>query len=183
MWGKASILKEGHSLAPYSASVSVASAARPKVRIRGLRKVFRVRQRAVEALATVDLDVGSGEFVAIVGPSGCGKTTLLRILAGLETASDGEFSVERAAGRDLPLNSMVFQEQSIFPWMSVRDNVAFGLKARGVARRARPGRIKDQVDIAAIYARPRDVAAVRSSAPYGELFARIWRELRTEIAA
>jgi len=292
MWGKASILKEGHSLAPYSASVSVASAARPKVRIRGLRKVFRVRQRAVEALATVDLDVGSGEFVAIVGPSGCGKTTLLRILAGLETASDGEFSVERAAGTDRPLNSMVFQEQSIFPWMSVRDNVAFGLKARGVARRARyeavlpmihaiglegfedalphqlsggmkqrvslarafandpeillmdepfaaldeqtklvmqaellriwegasgrpgesatrktvvyvthsideaivladrvvvlsarPGRIKDQVDIAAIYARPRDVAAVRSSAPYGELFARIWRELRTEIAA
>src|SRR5438094_7584309 len=137
MWGKASILKEGHSLAPYSASVSVASAARPKVRIRGLRKVFRVRQRAVEALATVDLDVGSGEFVAIVGPSGCGKTTLLRILAGLETASDGEFSVERAAGTDRPLNSMVFQEQSIFPWMSVRDNVAFGLKARGVARRAR----------------------------------------------
>src|SRR5438309_11250528 len=134
MWGKASILKEGHSLAPYSASVSVASAARPKVRIRGLRKVFRVRQRAVEALATVDLDVGSGEFVAIVGPSGCGKTTLLRILAGLDTASDGESSVVRAAGTDRPLNSMVFQEQSIFPWLSVRDNVAFGLKAQGVRR-------------------------------------------------
>ena len=60
---------------------------------------------------------------------------------------------------------------------------AIVLADRVVVLSARPGRIKDQVDIAAIYARPRDVAAVRSSAPYGELFARIWRELRTEIAA
>ena len=258
------------------------------MRIRGLRKAFVVRRSVVEALASVDLDVASGEFVAIVGPSGCGKTTLLRILAGLEAASEGSFVVERVAEDGRPLNAMVFQEQSIFPWMSVRDNVAFGLKARGVARRARydavlpmiravglegfedalphqlsggmkqrvslarafandpeillmdepfaaldeqtklvlqaellriwdrpdargarktvlyvthsideaivladrivvmtarPGRIKDVIDISAIYARPRDVASVRSSAPYGELFARIWRELRPEIAA
>src|SRR5207245_10736739 len=60
---------------------------------------------------------------------------------------------------------------------------AIVLADRIVVLSARPGRIKDQVDVAAIYQRPRDVAGVRSSAPYGELFARIWRELRTEVAA
>jgi len=128
-----------HAAGPILHRVVVASPARsmPKVRIEGLRKQFTVRDRTFDALAPIDLEVRSGEFVAIVGPSGCGKTTLLRILAGLERASAGRFVVEREPGGARPLNAMVFQEQSIFPWMSVVNNVAFGLKARGVAGRAR----------------------------------------------
>jgi NitT/TauT family transport system ATP-binding protein len=117
--------------------MALASPAEQKVRIGGLRKEFTVRGRTFEALAPIDLEVRSGEFVAIVGPSGCGKTTLLRILAGLERATSGDFVVDRERGSTRPPNAMVFQEQSIFPWMSVVDNVAFGLKARGLARRAR----------------------------------------------
>ncbi len=116
-----------------------------KIRIRGLRKRFMVRGQPVDALAGIDLDIGGGEFFCIVGPSGCGKTTLLRILAGLETRTAGriEVSSDQSGDHDRsgrgnatlrPLNSMVFQEQSIFPWMSVRDNVAFGLKARGFSK-------------------------------------------------
>lgn len=103
--------------------------------IRGLGKTFDGNQR-VEALLAVDLAVRQGEFLCIVGPSGCGKTTLLRILAGLEqpTAGSVEFDIQRD---DRPLQSMVFQEQSVFPWLTVLDNVAFGLTVRGVARRDR----------------------------------------------
>src|SRR5262249_40873933 len=82
-------------------------------------------------------EIRAGEFFCIVGPSGCGKTTLLRILAGLEKQTAGVIELIRDPGSDRPLNSMVFQEQSVFPWMSVRDNIAFGLKARGYSRRAR----------------------------------------------
>jgi NitT/TauT family transport system ATP-binding protein len=117
--------------------VRLASATEAKVSIRALRKDFVVRGRTIEALAPADLDVRAGEFIAVVGPSGCGKTTLLRILAGLERATAGEFAVQREPSSDRPLNAMVFQEQSIFPWMSVRDNVAFGLKARGMSKRDR----------------------------------------------
>jgi NitT/TauT family transport system ATP-binding protein len=103
--------------------------------IRGLGKTFEGSQR-VEALAAVDLSVRQGEFLCIVGPSGCGKTTLLRILGGLEQPTAGlvEFDIQHD-GR--PLQSMVFQEQGVFPWLTVLDNAAFGLTVRGVARRDR----------------------------------------------
>src|SRR5207237_8054314 len=94
----------------------------PKVRLRGVTKQFTVKGRPIDALAGIDLDIRAGEFFCIVGPSGCGKTTLLRILAGLETQSAGTIEVIRDPGSERPLNSMVFQEQSVFPWMSVRDN-------------------------------------------------------------
>lgn len=81
------------------------------------------------ALSNVTLRVEKGQFCCIVGPSGCGKTTLLRIVAGLEQHSSGELEVFHY-DRNKPLNSMIFQEQSIFPWMTVRDNVAFGLLMR-----------------------------------------------------
>src|SRR5438552_2497533 len=250
-----------------------------------------VRGQPVDALAGIDLDIRAGEFFCIVGPSGCGKTTLLRILAGLETLTDGATEVVRdASGADgrgsateRPLNSMVFQEQSIFPWMSVRDNVAFGLKARGFSKRqryvvaddfiskvgltgferalphqlsggmkqrvsiarafandpevllmdepfaaldeqtklilqaellriwdelrktvvyvthsideaivladrvlimsARPGRIKEVIDVGQVFGRPRVVEVVKSSPQYGELFGRVWAQLRDEVQA
>ena len=113
-----------------------------KIVLEGVRKRFALKGRAVIALAGIDLKIRAGEFFCIVGPSGCGKTTLLRILAGLETKSAGTIEIHRDAnaGGDTqlrPLNSMIFQEQSIFPWKNVRDNVAFGLKARGFPRRER----------------------------------------------
>jgi NitT/TauT family transport system ATP-binding protein len=77
----------------------------------------------------------------IVGPSGCGKTTLLRILAGLETASAGTIEVDVPAGSDRPDNSMVFQGDSIFPWMTVWQNAAYGLRMR----KAPAATIKDVV--------------------------------------
>src|SRR3989442_1265195 len=133
MCGNASIFM----LRAYSPRMALGSPVGQKVHIGGLRKEFTVRGRTFEALAPIDLEVRAGEFVAIVGPSGCGKTTLLRILAGLERSSGGAFAVDRERGSTRPLNAMVFQEQSIFPWMSVVDNVAFGLKARGMARSSR----------------------------------------------
>ena len=257
-----------------------------KVRLRGIKKHFFVRGRPVDALAGISLEIGAGEFFCIVGPSGCGKTTLLRILAGLEQQSSGTIEVVRDAGngRDRrPLNAMVFQEQSIFPWMSVRDNVAFGLKAQGVGKAeryrfvepyirtvglagfedalphqlsggmkqrvsiarafandpeillmdepfaaldeqtklilqaellriweetrktvlyvthsideaivladrilvmsARPGRIKEIVEVREVFGRPRQVEQVKSSPQYGELFGRVWTQLRDEVTA
>ncbi len=263
----------------------------PKVRIRDLHKQFVLRGRTVEALAGIDLDIRSGEFFCVVGPSGCGKTTLLRILAGLESSTTGTIEIGRDSdpasstrqrtAPERPLTSMVFQEQSIFPWMTVRDNVAFGLKAQGLNRAqryalarpviaqvgldgfddalphqlsggmkqrvsiaralatdpeillmdepfaaldeqtklilqsellrvwdhtrktvvyvthsideaimladrvlvmtGRPGRTKDLVDVADAFGRPRQVEAVRSSTQYGELFARVWGQLRDEV--
>jgi NitT/TauT family transport system ATP-binding protein len=257
-----------------------------KMRLREVRKRFVVRGRPVEALDGISLDIGAGEFLCVVGPSGCGKTTLLRILAGLETRSSGSIDIARDSApgaAERPLNSMVFQEQSIFPWMNVRDNIAFGLKARGVGRReryqiaepyihkvglsgfedalpyqlsggmkqrvsiarafatdpeillmdepfaaldeqtklilqaellrvwdetrktvvyvthsideaivladrilvmsARPGRIKDVLDVASVFGRPRRVEEVKASPQYGELFGRVWGQLRDEVRA
>ncbi|MHB0980837.1 MAG: ABC transporter ATP-binding protein [Thermoleophilia bacterium] len=105
-----------------------------KIAIKGLTKEFVTKDRVVTAVKDVDLTIDEGEFVCIVGPSGCGKTTLLRILADLETETRGDIRITR---RDpsKPLNSMVFQEQSIFPWMSVRKNIGFGLKCRRVNKK------------------------------------------------
>jgi NitT/TauT family transport system ATP-binding protein len=85
----------------------------------------------VVALDNVSLTIPRGQFVCIVGPSGCGKTTLLRIVAGLEQLSFGEVRVARDSPTT-PISSMIFQEQSLFPWMTVRDNVAYGLRMRHI---------------------------------------------------
>jgi NitT/TauT family transport system ATP-binding protein len=104
-----------------------------KIAIAGLFKTFMTRTGPFTALDGISLDIARGNFCTIVGPSGCGKTTLLRILAGLETATAGEVTI---VGDDptKPLNAMVFQGESIFPWMTVWNNAAYGLKMRGAAR-------------------------------------------------
>jgi NitT/TauT family transport system ATP-binding protein len=91
------------------------------------------RTETVRAIDHVDLTVRDHEFLVIVGPSGCGKSTLLRILAGLERHRGGEV-VLRHAESQKSLANMVFQEASAFPWMSVRDNIGYGLRMRGVPR-------------------------------------------------
>ncbi len=105
-----------------------------KIVLQELTKEFKVKNGVLTAVDHVNLRVREGEFLCIVGPSGCGKTTLLRILAGLETATSGQMRIAQR-NPDKPLNSMVFQDQSIFPWMSVRKNISFGLECRGVDRR------------------------------------------------
>jgi NitT/TauT family transport system ATP-binding protein len=104
------------------------AAVRPAIRIRDLVKTFG----ELVAVDHVSIDIAPGEFFMIVGPSGCGKTTLLRILAGLESASSGTIEVDVPAGSDRPDNSMVFQGDSIFPWMTVWQNAAYGLRMRKV---------------------------------------------------
>ena len=259
-----------------------------KVKLHGIHRIFQLGRKSVVAIAPVNLEIRQGEFLCIVGPSGCGKTTLLRILAGLEQESGGEIEFihdehPSVLGKPRRANSMVFQEHGIFPWMSVRDNVAFGLKAQGVFKKqryeiadqfiqkvglghfmdaypnqlsggmkqrvriarafandpeillmdepfaaldeqtkillqgellriweethktvvyvthsideaivlsdrvlimtARPGRIKEIIDIAQFFPRPRDVEQIKSSATYGEVYGRIWSALKEEVFA
>ena len=87
------------------------------------------------ALQATDLEVAENDFVTILGPSGCGKSTLLRIVAGLDQPSSGEVRLagQRITGPGAD-RGMVFQSYTLFPWLSVRDNVCFGLRERGVAR-------------------------------------------------
>lgn len=114
---------------------------REKIRIDQLSKRFETRVGPVDALQGVSLTIPEGQFCCIVGPSGCGKTTLLRILAGLENPSGGRFDMHHQDPQK-PLRSMVFQEQSVFPWMTVEQNIAYGLRMRQVDRKT----IRDTVD-------------------------------------
>lgn len=113
---------------------AVASPSRqPLVRIRGLGRVFETAAGPVTAIRDVDLDLRRGEFLAIVGPSGCGKTTLLRIIAGLESPTSG--TIESNGSLDgKTANAMVFQGRSVFPWMTVEQNAAYGLSIRGTGK-------------------------------------------------
>ncbi len=99
--------------------------ARTAIRIRDLRKTFG----PLTAIDGISLDIAHGEFFMIVGPSGCGKTTLLRILAGLDSVTSGTIEIE-TPNSQRPVNSMIFQGESIFPWMTVWANAAYGLKMR-----------------------------------------------------
>jgi len=103
-------------------------------------KVFPSLPQDVVALKDVSLDVGDEQFVCIVGPSGCGKSTLLRIIARLERPTSGrvQFDLRRQPGQLRA--AMVFQDLGLFPWMTVLDNVAFGLEMQGVRRAERQGR-------------------------------------------
>ena len=99
-----------------------------------LESVSKVYPNGVRAVNAVDLEIYEGEFVVLVGPSGCGKTTLLRMLAGLEDVSDGVLLIDDVDVTDMPPQqrdiAMVFQNYALYPHMTVRDNLAYGLKLR-----------------------------------------------------
>jgi ABC-type nitrate/sulfonate/bicarbonate transport system ATPase subunit len=86
------------------------------------------------ALEPVDLSVDDNDFIAILGPSGCGKSTLLRIVAGLDRPSSGRVRLDgKAVAGPGPERGMVFQSYTLFPWLTVRQNICFGLREKGVA--------------------------------------------------
>jgi multiple sugar transport system ATP-binding protein len=114
------------------------------IRLEGLTKVFGDGTRAVDG---IDLEIGDGEFMVLVGPSGCGKSTLLRLVAGLDEATAGRVvlgdrDVTRALERDRDM-AMVFQNYALYPHMTVRENLAFGLRLRKMPRPERARRVDE----------------------------------------
>lgn len=104
-----------------------------KVHLDHVSKVFPSHDGELIALDDVALTIAQSEFVAIVGPSGCGKSTLLRLAAGIHRPTTGNVIIEQSLpGR--PESAMVFQEHALFPWLSVRDNVMFGPRNRGIGK-------------------------------------------------
>src|SRR5215510_14705659 len=108
-----------------------------QVTLRGVTKVFpaAVDGNPVHALGPIDIEIRKGEFFAVVGPSGCGKSTLLELIAGLTAPTEGEIEFEgRAIGQNVPDGvGVVFQEDACFSWLSVRENIEFGLRQKNVA--------------------------------------------------
>ena len=108
------------------------------IELHGVDIHFGEGKTAVQALRGVDLQVGAGEFVSVLGPSGCGKSTIIGAVAGFTAVSAGELRVAgqpvRAPGPD---RGVVFQQHTLFPWKTVLENVAFGLKMRRVGKRER----------------------------------------------
>src|SRR5206468_4767015 len=142
-----------HSAGMYSRSrdacnllQSLSSCAMAAIELERLTKVYADGTRAVHEL---DLEIADGEFVVFVGPSGCGKTTALRMIAGLEDITSGTVRVGGQVVNDLPPKArdmaMIFQNYALYPHMNAYDNMAFGLKMRGLDR----GEIKRRVQAAA----------------------------------
>lgn len=104
-----------------------------KVRIDNVSKVFPSRNGEVTALKDINLDIMENEFVTVVGPSGCGKSTLLNIIAGLIEPSQGAVYCDDKEIKGTGIErGVVFQQYALFPWLTVRGNVEFGLKIQGV---------------------------------------------------
>lgn len=103
---------------------------------------------AVAALATVDLSVAEGEFVALIGPSGCGKSTLINVIAGIVDGYEGRVLIDGdpISGKHAHIG-MVFQEDSTFPWLTARENVEFGLRMRGVPAASRKASALEMLDL------------------------------------
>lgn len=122
-----------------------------RVKLEGIRKMY---QDSVVAVHGVDLDVADGEFVVLVGPSGCGKSTTLRMIAGLESITDGKLYIGDRLVNDVPPKNrdiaMVFQSYALYPHMTVRDNLAFALKLRGTPKPEIESRVNQAATILGI---------------------------------
>jgi ABC-type sugar transport system ATPase subunit len=173
------------------------------LRLRGVVK----RYGKAEVLHGIDLDVAEGAFTVFVGPSGCGKSTLLRMIAGLETITDGQIEIGGTLVNDVPPRgrdiAMVFQDYALYPHMNVRENMGFGLRMRGVPKAEAEQRMQRAAAILQIESllerRPKDLsggqrqrvamgrAIVRDpraflfDEPLSNLDAKLRAEMRTEI--
>ncbi|MFN2461949.1 MAG: ABC transporter ATP-binding protein [Candidatus Velthaea sp.] len=117
-----------------------------------ISKTFASGDRTVVAIEHVDLHVADGEFLAVLGPSGCGKSTLLELVAGLTRPTAGRMMLdgETLNGPHERLG-VVFQDDATFPWLTVRDNVAFGLKMRGIAQPRRRRIAGDAIELVGLH--------------------------------
>lgn len=119
---------QSHAPAP---TASARPEARHKVVVQGVNKIFRRKSDELEVLRGIDLSIASGEFLCLLGPSGCGKSTLLNIIGGFDRPTAGSVTID---GQDVvgpdARRVFVFQEYGVFPWASVWDNVALGLRKR-----------------------------------------------------
>ncbi len=115
----------------------------PQIVVRHVHKLFRDGKREMVALEDVTASVRAGEFICLLGPSGCGKSTLLNAVAGFSLPTSGELTV---GGRPVrgpgPDRGMVFQEYALFPWMTIAENVAFGLRERRLPAPEIAGRVE-----------------------------------------
>ncbi len=108
------------------------------LRVEGVSRVYGKGERSFTAVENINLTLHAGEFVALLGPSGCGKSTLLRMITGLIAPTKGTVKYRDKVVRGVnPFATMVFQSFALYPWLTVRDNVALALEARGVPREAR----------------------------------------------
>jgi NitT/TauT family transport system ATP-binding protein len=124
-----------------------------RIEVRGLSMVFGSPRQRVQAVSDVSLQVEPGEFVTIVGPSGCGKSTLLNVVAGFLRATQGEALIDgRPIERPGADRGVVFQQYSLFPWMSVRRNVEFGLRMQGMAATQRETTARTLLGLAGLLA-------------------------------
>jgi ABC-type nitrate/sulfonate/bicarbonate transport system ATPase subunit len=121
---------------------------RPFLHVRDVGKTFQIGEEKVDALHHVELVIDKGEFVCLIGASGCGKSTLLRIIAGFETPSYGDVRVYDAPiegpGSD---RGMVFQDYALFPWLTVRQNIAFGPRQRGAEKKSETDKYLEMVGL------------------------------------
>jgi NitT/TauT family transport system ATP-binding protein len=131
--------------------------AQAMVEVTGLRKVYDTQHRSIEAIRDVTFTVGAGELVCLIGPSGAGKTTLLKCIAGLLSPSSGQIVLEGQPVTEPPARmAVVFQEygRSLFPWMSVRENVDLPLKRKHLTAAQREKLVNDAlaaVDLADVH--------------------------------
>ncbi|HWR10463.1 MAG TPA: ABC transporter ATP-binding protein [Rectinemataceae bacterium] len=119
----------------------------PMIELRGIHKSYG----AEKVLENLDLRMEKGGFTVLLGPSGCGKSTILRLIAGLEAASAGDVLIDGASMREVPPGdrgiAMVFQNYALYPTMTVRENIEYGLKNGGIAKKERDRRIAEIVEI------------------------------------
>ena len=125
------------------------SSSAPTVTVEDVHKRYETTDGTVTtALADVSFTIDPEEFVTIVGPSGCGKTTLARLVGGFESPTSGRILVDETPVTDpAPDRAMVFQAYHLFPWLSVQENVAFGLVEQGVAEDRRNGRVNEMLEL------------------------------------
>ena len=121
------------------------------LRLENVNKNYETAAGPVEAVRDISFEVAEGEFVSIVGPSGCGKSTLMEVVGGLTPATGGEVRIgDRLVTGTDPSIGIVFQQESAFPWRTVRENVEFGMEMTGVPAAERRERAQEMIELVGI---------------------------------